>query len=76
MLTNPAQTRAIYILAFATVLTSLWAIGTHAQLRHSRSAAIPDECLNRASFVDLPPYRQDACETMVEARSAFVEGDQ
>ena len=76
MLSNPAQTRAIYLLTFATLTASVCAIGIHAQLRHSRSAAIPGECLNWSRYVDLQPYRRDACEVMVEARNAFVEGDQ
>lgn len=76
MLTNPAQTRAIYILAFATLTASLCVVGSHAQLRHMRSASIPGECLHWERYIDLPAHKRDACETMVEARNAFVEGDQ
>ena len=72
MLSNPAQTRAIYFLTFATLTASVCALGIHAQLRHSRSAAIPGECLNWSRYVDLPAYRRAACEAMIEGRNAFT----
>ena len=73
MLSNPAQTRALYILTFAALTASVCALGFHAQLRHARSAAIPAECTAWARYVDLPEYRRAACEAMLEARNVFVE---
>lgn len=74
MLSNPAQTRAIYLLTFAALTASIFAIGIHAKLRHVRSTAIPGECLNWASYIDLPTYRRDACEVMIEGHNAFAGG--
>lgn len=71
MLSNPAQTKAIYILTFAALTASVCAVGLHAQLRHARSAAIPAECTTWARYVDLPEYRRTACEVMLEGRDAF-----
>ena len=76
MLSNPAQTRALYLLAFAALTASVCALGIHAQLRHERSAAIPGECLDWSRYVDLPDYRRAACEAMIEGRNAFAGGAQ
>lgn len=68
MPTNPAQTRAIYLLTFLALTAAIWAVQAHVAMRLARGQVIPSACLQWRQYIDLPESGRAACEVVLEMR--------
>lgn len=76
MLRNPAQTRQVYIASLVALAAACLAIGAIAALHRAEAdrLRLPASCLSWERYVELPPYKRDACELLLEMRAPRAAG--